>query len=243
MLPGPGVLLSILLAVLADAAVALGGALLSVEVARRHRSALVAFAGGLMLAVAWTRTVPDAARALPVDAVMRGVLGGFALLLCAERLSAHRHFRARATGGPRAWALLLGDAVHNAGDGVAIAAAFLEGPRLGAATALAVVLHELPQETGDFALLVESGLPRARAAALLVLAQSSVLLGAVAGLLARTAVEGALPALLAWSAGGFTYVAAAQLLPVPLDEEGRAWPVVAAFAAGAALPAILDAAG
>jgi zinc and cadmium transporter len=115
---------------------------------------------------------------------------------------------------PLAMINLLGDALHNLIDGVLIAASYLTSPTLGLATTLAVLLHEIPQELGDFGVLIHSGLP-VRRAVLLNLASASLSIAGAALTLALGSVGGAAltGALLPIAAGGFVYIAAADLIP------------------------------
>jgi zinc and cadmium transporter len=109
--------------------------------------------------------------------------------------------------------LLVGDALHNAVDGLALGAAFLADPWLGLAVGLAVLAHEVPQEVGDFALLLDGGLSPARALAYNLLSATTIFPGVIVGYLLAAAVEPAMPIMLAITAGGFLYVALADLLP------------------------------
>jgi zinc and cadmium transporter len=109
---------------------------------------------------------------------------------------------------------VLGDAVHNFIDGVLIGASYLASPFLGLSTTVAVVLHEIPQELGDFGILLDSGLS-VRKAILLNLASASVaIVGTAVALLAGAVAQKAVVAsLLPMTAGGFVYLAAAGLIP------------------------------
>jgi zinc and cadmium transporter len=109
--------------------------------------------------------------------------------------------------------ILLGDALHNFVDGVVIAAAFVVAVPLGVATAIAVIAHEVPQEVGDFAILLESGYTRLRALAFNGLSSIATLLGAFLGWLALDVVQGTIPTILALSAASFLYIASADLIP------------------------------
>jgi zinc and cadmium transporter len=109
--------------------------------------------------------------------------------------------------------VILGDAVHTFVDGAVIAAAVLTSPELGLAAALAVVAHEVPQEAGDFAILLASGLSRSRALLLNAASAGGGLAGATAMLLFGASAPGAIPYVLAFAAGNFLYVAMADLIP------------------------------
>jgi zinc and cadmium transporter len=121
----------------------------------------------------------------------------------------HAHVRDRASGV----LVLVGDSLHNALDGVLIAAAFLGSPALGYLTTFAVAAHEIPHRVGDFAILVQAGLTRRRALALNVATGIASVLGAVAAYFALRQALGALPYALALAAAGFLYIAVAGLIP------------------------------
>lgn len=109
--------------------------------------------------------------------------------------------------------ILYSDAIHNFIDGLIIAAAFIVEPALGVATTIAVALHEVPQELGDFAVLIYGGYKKKRALILNFLAASTVLVGGIAGFFLTSVVDTAVPILLPFAAGSFLYIAAADLLP------------------------------
>jgi zinc and cadmium transporter len=121
----------------------------------------------------------------------------------------HDHHRDKASGT----LILVGDSIHNALDGVLIAAAFLTDQSLGIVTAVAVMAHEIPQEVGDFAILLHSGMSRGRALFLnLTTSLTSCIGGVVAYFGLRQAMQ-ALPFAIAIAAACFIYVAVADLIP------------------------------
>ncbi len=109
--------------------------------------------------------------------------------------------------------VIYSDGIHNFIDGLIIAAAFILSPPLGVATAVAIALHEVPQELGDYAVLVHGGFKKKKALLLNFLASSTVILGGVVGFYLTQSVEMAVPILLPFAAGSFMYIAAADLLP------------------------------
>jgi zinc and cadmium transporter len=109
---------------------------------------------------------------------------------------------------------LIGDAVHNFLDGVILAGAFLLGAHLGIVTAVAVFLHEVPQEIGDFGVLLKGGFSRKKALAANFLVALTAFLGAGAALAFDAVVGGMEPYLIAVAIGGFIYIAGTDLLPV-----------------------------
>lgn len=127
----------------------------------------------------------------------------------------HGHgLSARSADGQRAASLILiGDAFHNFVDGVLIAAAFAQSVPLGIVTATAIVAHEIPQEVGDYLVLLHSGMSRLRALAFNLLSSLATLVGAVGAWFALSAVSGAVPYLLCIAAASMIYVAVADLIP------------------------------
>jgi zinc and cadmium transporter len=109
--------------------------------------------------------------------------------------------------------VIIGDAFHTFVDGALIAAAVVTSIPLGATTALAVAAHEIPQDVGDFAILLRAGYSRSRAFTLNILSATGGLVGAVMMLLASQSVPNALPYVLSFAAGSFLYVAMADLIP------------------------------
>lgn len=109
--------------------------------------------------------------------------------------------------------VLFGDAMHNLVDGVLIAAAFMTDIDLGIVTALAVASHEIPQEIGDFAILLNSGFSRGKALLFNMLASLATVVGAVIAYFSLQSIEGALPYILAIAASSFIYIAVADLIP------------------------------
>lgn len=109
--------------------------------------------------------------------------------------------------------IIIGDAVHNLVDGVLIAAAFMTDIDLGIVTALAVASHEIPQEIGDFAILLNNGYSRSRALFFNVLASMATLVGAVIAYYSLSSMQSALPYILAIAASSFIYIAVADLIP------------------------------
>ena len=109
--------------------------------------------------------------------------------------------------------IIIGDAVHNLVDGVLIAAAFMTDIDLGIVTAMAVAAHEIPQEIGDFAILLNSGFKRGRALFFNVLASMATLVGAIIAYYSLQSMQHALPYILAIAASSFIYIAVADLIP------------------------------
>jgi zinc and cadmium transporter len=122
---------------------------------------------------------------------------------------AHHHARQKASGS----LVLIGDALHNVLDGVLIAAAFLTDVHLGIVTSVAIAAHEIPQEVGNFAVLLHSGMTRGRALAMNLLTSLTAVIGGVIGFYALGTALAALPFALAVAAASLLYVAVADLIP------------------------------
>jgi zinc and cadmium transporter len=212
-----------LISVTAVSLISLVGLLtLSLNEARLRRLALllVSFAVGALLGDAFLHLLPEAFASGPPLQASLLVLAGILVFFVAEKLLRHRHDPLRSRrpvrlARPELAAInLLGDGIHNFIDGVLIGASYLVSPALGLSTTLAVLLHEIPQELGDFGILIHSGLRVRRAALLNLLSASAAILGAGLALLLGEVVGAAIPAvLIPVTAGGFVYIAAADLIP------------------------------
>jgi zinc and cadmium transporter len=121
----------------------------------------------------------------------------------------HHHGIAKSAGA----LIILGDAIHNFVDGVLIAAAFLTDVKLGIVTSLAVAAHEIPQEVGDFAILLHSGYSKKKAFFYNVLASLTTVLGGMAAYFGLEELHDSLPYFLALAASSFIYIAVADLIP------------------------------
>jgi zinc and cadmium transporter len=125
----------------------------------------------------------------------------------------HHHGFDAEQAGKGGWSVLLGDSIHNFCDGVIIAAAFLTDASLGVVTALAIIAHEIPQEVGDYIVLLNAGLSRARALVYNALSGLAAVVGGVVGYFVVGPWEAWFPYLLVAAASSFIYVAVADLLP------------------------------
>jgi zinc and cadmium transporter len=126
---------------------------------------------------------------------------------------AHHHGHDRKEAGPGGLLILVGDAFHNFADGVLVAAAFIADPALGWTTALAIAVHEVPQEVGDFIVLINAGLTRRRALVYNLVSGLSAIAGGLLGWLMLRQSEALVPSVIALAASGFIYIALADLVP------------------------------
>jgi len=187
---------------------------------------LVSFATGTLLGAAFLGLLPHALEAVAETdihvipmAVLFGLLGFFVL----EKLVIWRHCHVdhcevHAPGQAQkdhaaGTMILIGDGVHNFLDGILIAGAFLTDIHLGVVTSLAVAAHEVPQEVGNFAILLHSGYARGRAFFYNVLSSLTTVVGGLLAYLALQEMQAALPYVLAVAASSFIYIAVADLIP------------------------------
>lgn len=232
------------IAVLLDGIAGLSGGLLPHAFVHKHMASLLAFAAGTLLGAAFLDLLPEALKSGlfdPHHIMLAGMAGFFAFHLIQSVLGGHAAGQSGHKHSPIGPMILVGDAIHNVADGVAIAVAFVADLKAGLVASLAVVVHELPQEIGDYAILVAHGYSRPRALFWLVLVQLSALLGAAGTLWATHAMQWAIPLVMAASAGGFVYIAAADLLPeLQRRRTGSALPKLLAFSGGLGCIAILE---
>ena len=189
---------------------------------------LVSYAIGALLGASLLEVLPEAVEiGGDIETVAKALLGGILLFFLLEKLVLWRHCHeeiCEAHGGnPRpahghdhgrsGLMITVGDTFHNFVDGVIIAGAFLADFRLGVVTALAIIAHEIPQEIGDFLILLHSGYSRARALLLNFVTGVATLVGALVGYYALSALEGWTPVLLGLAGASMLYVALSDLIP------------------------------
>jgi zinc and cadmium transporter len=212
---------------------------------------MVSYAVGVMLGAAFLHLLPEAfMQADSIEGLFAVTLAGVLAFFLLEKaaLWRHRHehggehWHAAGHGhGRRAGALIvIGDGFHNFVDGVLIAAAFLTDTGLGVATAAAIVAHEVPQEIGDFMVLLHAGYARRKALLLNLASSLASVAGGVAGYFTLESARSATPYVLVLAAASFIYIAVADLIPdLHRASDGRstAWQV-ALIAAGVATIAV-----
>jgi len=200
--------------------------LLPERVRTRMLSPMVSFAIGALLGAAFLAILPHAFEVPGVDAhsVTLTVLCGILVFFLLEKMVIWRHChtddcevhvpdvdkaRHAATGN----LILIGDGIHNMVDGVLIAAAFLTDVHLGVVTSIAVIAHEIPQELGDFAVLLHSGFSRGKALLYNMLTSLTTVIGGVVAFYSLTLANRIVPYVLAVAASSFIYIAVADLIP------------------------------
>jgi len=207
----------------------LAAASLTLHVLGRVVKNLVSLSVGVLLGTALLHVLPEAFESQAGShALFATLLGGLLFFFLLEKAALYRHghhhegddphhhhhngFDAE-QAGQGGWSVLVGDSIHNFCDGVIIAAAFLTDTKLGVMTALAIIAHEIPQEVGDYIVLLNAGLSRARALAYNALSGFAAVVGGVLGYFVVGPWEAMFPYLLVVASSSFIYVAVADLLP------------------------------
>lgn len=195
---------------------------------------LTAFAAGTLLATAFLDLLPEASAEEGDVNIFLWTLIGILFFFFLERSIHwfhHHHEHEGEKTKPVVSLIVLGDAVHNFIDGITIAATFLISIPLGIITSLAVAAHEIPQEIGDFGILLHSGVPRKKVLLLNIFSAVTALLGSILIFFLKDSIEGYLPIFLSVTAGFFIYIAASDLIPEIHKQENK----VHAFLEGLAL--------
>jgi zinc and cadmium transporter len=174
---------------------------------------LVALAAGTLLGGAFFHMIPEAGQAVASTAGAAWLLAGFTTFLVLEQfLNWHHSHRGGGEGKrPVGYLILIGDGAHNFLGGVGVASTFLISPRAGIIAWIAAAAHEIPQELGDFAILVHGGWKRHHALLWNFLSALTFPLGAVLAYVAAPAIS--LGGLVMFAAGNFIYIAASDLIP------------------------------
>jgi len=206
------------LSLLAAAALALNARAAWVQV-------LISYAVGALLGAAFLELLPEAFQmGVSIEKMTATVLGGILLFFVLEKLVLWRHChleqceahdppQAQHDHGRSGMMIMIGDTFHNFVDGVLIAAAFLANHELGVVTAIAIIAHEIPQEVGDFLILLHSGYSKARALLFNLLSSAAMVAGGVLAYFALQTLQEWVPYLLALAAASMLYVSVADLIP------------------------------
>ena len=188
---------------------------------------LVSLSVGVLLGTALLHVLPEAFESqVPPQALFATLLGGLLFFFLLEKAELYRHGHHHEGDGHHhhhdfdadqagrgGYAVLVGDSIHNFCDGIIIAAAFLADVQLGIVTAVAVVAHEIPQEVGDYIVLLNAGFSRRKALLYNGLSGLASVLGGVLGYYIVGPWEAYFPYLLVAASSSFVYVAVADLLP------------------------------
>jgi len=176
---------------------------------------LISYAIGTLLGAALLGMIPHALESLAAGTVMATVLAGLVGFFVLESLVLWRHCHERdcPVHGTSGILILVGDAFHNFVDGLVIASAFVASVPIGVTASLAVIAHEIPQEAGDFGILLHGGYSRRKAFVLNMLSASTTLVGALVGYAGIQTLRSVAPYVLCVSAASFLYIALADLIP------------------------------
>jgi zinc and cadmium transporter len=182
---------------------------------------LVSYAVGALLGAAFLEILPEAFRLTKNPAMMTAtILFGILLFFILEKLVLWRHCHTEHCEaheshdhGRSGLMIMIGNTFHNFVDGILIAAAFLSDIHLGIVTAIAIIAHEIPQEVGDFMILLHSGYSKRQAIAFNLASSFATLIGGVLAYGIQRSMQDLIPTLLALAASSMVYVAVADLIP------------------------------
>ncbi len=198
------------------------------NLAKKISHLLSSFAAGALLSTAFFDLIPEAlGESDRVKFIMGRVLAGMLIFFLMERFIHwfhHHHEHKNGNGNaakPIVPLIIFGDTLHNFIDGLAIGGAFLVSSRLGIVTALATSAHEIPQEIGDFGVLLNQGMNRGKVLWYNFLSALATIVGAVLVYFSADLLKGRLPQLLGLTAGFFIYIAASDLIPEIHNRDNR----------------------
>lgn len=218
----------VLVTTLAGAASVLVAASFSLSLLSKMVHSMVSVSVGILLATAFLHSLPEAftmsgaSPQLLFATLLAGLLGFFLLEKIALLRHSHHHEgdghdhhhgHDAEVAGRSGWMILVGDGLHNFVDGVLIAAAFMVDYQVGIFTAIAIIAHEIPQEIGDFIVLLNAGFSRARALFYNLICGLSAVLGGVLAYFFLEKAQGAMPYLLVIASSSFIYIAVSDLIP------------------------------
>jgi zinc and cadmium transporter len=221
-------LLSILLATAIAGVISISAAaIFSFGLLSRMVERMVSLSVGILLSTSLLHALPEAfeSKADP-HALFATLLGGLLGFFLLEKLAilrhshhyegdghSHEHGHDAHEAGKAGWMILVGDGLHNFTDGILIAAAFLANPKLGLITGLAIIAHEIPQEIGDFIVLLNAGFTRARAYTYNLICSLMAIVGGLLGYAALGRATAWIPYVLVFASSGFIYIAVSDLMP------------------------------
>lgn len=188
---------------------------------------MVSLSVGILLATSLLHALPEAFESKADTHVLFGVLlAGLLGFFLLEKFAilrhshhheddghGHHHGHDAKEAGASGWMILVGDSMHNFTDGILIAAAFLADPHLGILTGLAIIAHEIPQEIGDFIVLLNAGFTRRRAYTYNLISGLMAILGGLLGYLMLDQSQTWIPYVLVFASSGFIYIAVSDLMP------------------------------
>ena len=226
-------LVAILLSVFGVSLIAFVGVVfvgINEEVLNRIIMTLVGFSSGALMGGAFLHLLPESV-VHGGEFTFQYAVMGILLFFILEKFLHWRHCHMRhCPVHAFAYLNIIGDGIHNFIDGMLIAASFVISPSLGVTTTIAVVAHEVPQEIGDFGVLIYAGLDKKRALFYNFLSALTAVAGALATYHLTTFMEGTTQVLVPLTAGGFIYIAGTDLMP-ELHKRTKAWESITQFAA------------
>ncbi len=193
---------------------------------------LTSFAAGALLATALLDLLPEAAEhaeesVTPINVFLWVLVGILSFYFLERGIHWFHYHKAKlhhtSHKRPTVALIMFGDSVHNFVDGVAIAVTFLVNPALGVVTTFAVMAHEIPQEIGDFAVMLHEGMSRKKVLLFNLFSAAAALLGALVGYIIGARIEAIFPYALAMTAGFFLYISLASLIPEIHHEEKKGY--------------------
>ena len=180
----------------------------------------VAFSAGALIGGAFLHLLPEAILGMGMDeasllTTFTYLLLGFCSLFILEQVIRwhHHHATSHPKIMPFSYLILVSDGIHNFIDGLVIAASFLVSFPIGISTALAVAVHEIPQEIGDFGVLIYGGIPKKKALILNFISAITVLFGGIVGYVLQSWIGESIILLLPFAAGNFLYISSTDLIP------------------------------
>lgn len=188
---------------------------------------MVSLSVGIMLSTSLLHALPEAFESTAsARSLFATLLGGLLAFFLLEKLAIlrhshhhehdghhHHHGHDKHEAGKAGWMILVGDGMHNFTDGILIAAAFLANPELGLVTGLAIIAHEIPQEIGDFIVLLNAGFSRTRAYVYNLLCSLLAIAGGLLGYYTLDRASSLIPYVLVFASSGFIYIALSDLMP------------------------------
>ncbi|MFA6097535.1 MAG: ZIP family metal transporter [Candidatus Paceibacterota bacterium] len=193
---------------------------------------MVSFAAGSLLGAAFFDVLPEAVETGGTG-VFSYVLIGMLIFFVLERYihwhhchddECEKHYH------PETYLNIIGDVFHNFIDGALIAAAFFSGIEIGIITTIAIMAHEIPQEIGEYAILIHGGMKRRKAIFFNFVSSLTAILGVLATFIFASSIKGSIPFILAIAGGGFVYIATADLIPEIHKERKSAKMIVQSLA-------------
>ena len=175
---------------------------------------LVSLSAGALMGGAFLHLIPESIQEANGADIFIVVLVGFIIFFIIEKILHWRHCHdGKCDVHTFHYMNLIGDSIHNFIDGLIIAAGFIVSIPLGFTTTVAIVAHEIPQEIGDFGVLIYGGFEKKKAIILNFIVASTIVIGGVVGYFLSNLIEKSVYILLAFAAGGFIYIAATDLIP------------------------------